>query len=88
MPPTNDRRPSDRQAERQGKRLMRPAPPFLGLAAVLAIIGVVLIIVAWGWAWALGIVLVVLAGPPAVIGIALGAAGVVTRWAAHDKPFA
>jgi len=67
---------------------MRPAPPFLGVAAVLAIIGIVLIIAAGGWAWALGIVLVALAGPPAVIGITLAATGVVTRWAARDRPFA
>ncbi|MGH2894730.1 MAG: hypothetical protein ACRDPM_15920 [Solirubrobacteraceae bacterium] len=87
MRPTTDR-PTKLQAERQGRRLMRPAAPFLALAACLTAAGVILIIVAWGWAWALGIVLVVLAGPPAVIGIALGAAGAVTRWAARDKPFA
>jgi uncharacterized membrane protein YdbT with pleckstrin-like domain len=81
-------RPLDRQAERQGRRLTRPAPPFLALATALAVAGIVLIIVAWGWAWALGIVLVALAGPPAVIGVALAAAGAVTRWAARDKPFA
>jgi predicted acyltransferase len=81
-------RPANRQAERQGRRLMRPAPPFLALASCLAVAGIVLIIVAWGWAWALGIVLVALAGPPAAIGIGLAAAGAVTRWAARDKPFA
>jgi uncharacterized membrane protein YdbT with pleckstrin-like domain len=81
-------RPLDRETDRQGRRLMRPAPPFLALAAVLAVAGIVLIIVASGWAWALGIVLVALAGPPTVIGITLAVAGGVTRWAARDKPFA
>ena len=78
----------DRRTDRLGRRLMRPAPPFLALACCLAVAGVILLIVAWGWAWALGIVLVALAGPPAVIGISLAAAGAVTRWAARDKPFA
>lgn len=80
--------PLDRQTDRQGRRLMRPAPPFLALAAVLAVAGIVLIILAGGWAWALGIVLVVLAGPPAAIGIALAVVGGVARWAARGKPFA
>jgi hypothetical protein len=78
----------DGETDRQGRRLMRPAPPFLALAAVLAVIGIVLISVAGGWAWALGIVLLALAGPPAVVGITLGAVGGVARWAARDKPFA
>jgi uncharacterized membrane protein YdbT with pleckstrin-like domain len=78
----------DRQSDRQGRRLMRPAPPFLLIASALAVVGIVLLILTSGWAWALGIVLVALAGPPAVIGTGLLAAGAVTRWAARDKPFA
>lgn len=68
--------------------MMRPAPPFLLIAALLAAVGVLLLIVASGWLWALGIVLVVLAGPPAVVGVGLLAVGGVSRWAARDKPFA
>ena len=52
----------DRRTDRLGRRLMRPAPPFLALACCLTVAGVILLIVAWGWAWALGIVLVALAG--------------------------
>lgn len=87
MSPTTHH-PIDRRAERQGRRLMRPAPPFLLLACCLAVVGIILLILTSGWAWALGLVLLVLAGLPAVIGISLLAAGVVTRWAARDKPFA
>ena len=68
--------------------MMQPAPPFLLIAAVLAVAGIVLLIVASGWLWAVGIVLVVLAGPPAVVGVSLLAVGGVSRWAARDKPFA
>jgi hypothetical protein len=68
--------------------MMRPAPPFLLIAALLAAVGVVLLIVASGWLWAVGIVLVVLAGPPAVVGGSLLGVGGVSRWAARDKPFA
>jgi MFS family permease len=85
-PPGNP--PTDRGADRQGRRLMRPAPPFLLLASCLAVVGIVLLIFTSGWAWALGIVLIALAGPPAAIGIALATAGAITRWAAHSKPFA
>jgi hypothetical protein len=87
MSPTTDHR-IDRRADRHGQRLMRPAPPFLLMASCLAVVGIVLLILTSGWAWALGLVLVVLAGLPAVVGISLVAAGAVTRWAAHDKPFA
>ena len=87
MAPINEP-PVDRQTERQGQRLMRPAPPFLLAAALLAVVGIILLIVASGWAWALGIVLVFLAGIPAVVGGCLLGAGAVTRWAARDKPFA
>lgn len=87
MHPTTDHQ-LDRRADRQGRRLMRPAPPFLLIASGLAVVGIILLILTSGWAWALGLVLVVLAGLPAVVGISLLAAGAVTRWAARDRPFA
>ncbi len=67
---------------------MRPAGPFLLLSGTLAVTGVVLLLVAGGWLWALGLVLVVLAGLPAVVGGSLLVAGGVARWAARDRPFA
>jgi hypothetical protein len=81
-------RPSDPQLERQGRKLSRPAGPFLLIATSLAVVGVVLLIVGHSWVWALGIVLVVLAGLPAVVGIALLGAAAVARWAARRQPFA
>ncbi len=78
----------DRQSDRQGRRLMRPAPRFLVIASALAVVGIVLLVLTSGWAWALGIVLVALAGVPAAVGAGLLAAGAVARWAARDKPFA
>jgi hypothetical protein len=86
MPAT--RRVADPDLERQGRRLIRPAWPFLALAAVLAIIGIVLVVSAGGWAQALGIVLIALAGPPAAVGGGLLTTGGVSRWAARRKPFA
>jgi hypothetical protein len=87
MPPFHTR-VTEPELERHAHRLMRPAGPFLALAAGLAVVGVVLLIVAAGWAWALGLVLVVLAGPPAVVGLGLLAVGGVARWAARGRPFA
>ena len=76
------------ELERTGRRLKRPAGPFLAIAAVLVIVGVILLIVASGWAWALGIVLIVLALPLATVGGGLLSAAGVSRWAARRKPFA
>jgi hypothetical protein len=76
------------QLERQGQRLIRPAGPFLALTISLMVIGIVLLIATSGWAWALGLVLLVLSGPPAVVGLALLAVGAVSRWTARHKPFA
>ena len=67
---------------------MRPAPPFLVAASALGVVGIVLLVLTSGWAWALGIVLVALAGVPAVVGAGLLGAGAVARWAARGKPFA
>jgi hypothetical protein len=68
--------------------MMKPAGPFLLVAAGLAVIGIVLLIVASGVLWVLGVVLVVLAGLPALVGGGLLAAGGVSRWSARGKPFA
>ncbi len=68
--------------------MARPSLPFLAIALGLAVVGVVLLIVGSSWVWALGLVLVVLAGIPAVVGLGLLAVAAVSRWAARDRPFA
>lgn len=76
------------ELERSGRRLARPSGHFLAIAAAFAVCGVVLLIIGGSWVWVLGIVLVVLAGPPAVVGLGLLAASSVARWAARRRPFA
>jgi hypothetical protein len=76
------------ELERQGRRLGRPGWWFLLLAAVIAVPGVVLIIFTDGWAHAIGVVLVVLAGSPAVVAAALLLSSLVARWAARHRSFA
>ncbi len=78
----------DRQLERQSRRMARPSLRFFVIGLAFAVLGVVLIIFGSSWVWALGIVLVVLAGPPAVVAFALLAAAAVSRWAARERPFA
>jgi hypothetical protein len=76
------------ELERQGRRLGRPGWWFLLLAVFIAVPGVVLIVLTHGWAHALGIVLVALAGPPAVVATALLPSSLVARWAARHRSFA
>jgi uncharacterized membrane protein YdbT with pleckstrin-like domain len=76
------------ELERQGRRLGRPGWWFLFLAALIALPGVVLIILTQGWAHAIGVILVVLAGPPAVVATALLLSSLVARWAARHRSFA
>jgi hypothetical protein len=76
------------ELERQGRRLGRPGWWFLLLAAVIAVPGVVLIILTHGWAHAIGVVLLVLAGPPAVVATGLLLSSLVARWAARHRSFA
>jgi uncharacterized membrane protein YdbT with pleckstrin-like domain len=79
---------TDRELERQSRRFARPSRPFVAVAAVLAVAGIILLIVGGGLVWLLGIVLIALAGPPAIVGVALLCAAAVSRWAARDRPFA
>lgn len=76
------------ELERQGRRLGRPSWWFLALAALLAIPGILLVAFTSSWALALGIVLLALSGPPAVIGLGLLISSVVSRWAARHRSFA
>ncbi|MGB0096897.1 MAG: hypothetical protein WBP81_30695 [Solirubrobacteraceae bacterium] len=79
---------ADPRLERQGRSLTKPAPPFLMGAGVLLVVGIVLMLVGNRWLWDIGLVLVFLAGIPLVVGAALLAAGLVSRWAARHRPFA
>jgi uncharacterized membrane protein len=76
------------QLERQGRRLGRPAWWFFALAALLAVPGTLLIVLAHSWALALGAILLALAGPPALVGAGLLVSSVVSRWAARHRSFA
>lgn len=78
----------DPELEAQGRRLAVPAPRFLAAAVAVAGPGLVLLLLGHSWVFALGVTLVVLAGPPAAIGLALVAASGVSRWAARRRPFA
>ena len=76
------------ELERQGRRLGRPGWWFLLLAVFIALPGLVLIVLTHGSGHALGIVLVVLAGPPAVVATALLLSSLAARWAARHRSFA
>jgi hypothetical protein len=78
----------DRQLERQGIRLGRPAIGFIAFASLLAVPGLVLVLVGSSWVLSFGIVLLALAIVPAVIGGALLLSSFVSRWAARRKLFA
>ncbi len=75
----------DRELERQGKRMQRPAMRFLGIALVLAVIGVIVIVVG---PLGVGAVFLLLACIPASIGVALLVSSGFARWAARHKLFA
>lgn len=79
---------ADPELERQGRRLSAPVSRFLLIALALAVPGLVLVILGSSWVFAIGIVLVALAGPPAVVGVALLVSSAVSRWAARRRPFA
>jgi hypothetical protein len=78
----------DRELERQGRRMIRPAIRFLVIAGVLAIAGVVLIVIGQVWSFAFGLAVLLLATVPATVGVGLLTGGAVARWAARHKLFA
>ena len=60
----------------------------LVIGAVLAVVGIVLILIGHGWSVGVGIAVLLLAGGPLVIGFGLLSGGAVARWAARHKLFA
>ena len=61
--------------------------PFLLIAALVAAPGALLILLGDGWMDPVGIAFVTLALVPAMAAIGLLVSGVVSWWAARDKPF-
>jgi hypothetical protein len=78
----------DRELERQGKRMIGPAVRFIAIAAVLAVVGVVLIVIGHGWSIGVGVAILLLASVPGFVGFGLLTGGAVARWAARHKLFA
>lgn len=78
----------DRELDRQGRRLGRPGRWLILLAVLLAAPGLLLLVVGSGATHGVGIVLVSLAGAPALVGLGLLLANAVAWWSARDKPFA
>jgi hypothetical protein len=78
----------DRELERQGRRMIGPAIRFIAIGAVLAIVGIVLILIGHGWSIAFGIAALLLGSVPGTIGFGLLTGGSVARWAARHNLFA
>jgi hypothetical protein len=78
----------DRHLERQGRALGRPGWRLIGLSALLAIPGAVLVAIDSGWSLGFGIALLAIGGGPAIVGIALLGASAIARWAARHRLFA
>lgn len=78
----------DRELERQGRRLIAPSPWLLLVGGVIAIIGAVFVIIGTGFLFGLGLALLVIGGGPAIVGLGLLLAGVISRWAARHRSFA
>jgi hypothetical protein len=74
--------------ERAGRRFGHTAGWFIGLAAIFAVPGIVLVLIGTGWSIAFGAAALLLASIPAVIGIGLLVSALVARWSARHRSFA
>ena len=74
--------------ERQGRRLGHSGGWFLLLAVLIAIPGVLLVVLGGTMASGVGVVVLVLASAPAIVGIGLLVSSAVARWSARHKLFA
>ena len=61
----------DRQLERHGRRMVHPALRFLGTAAAIALVGIVILVIDAGWSLGVGIAVLLIASIPAVVGVGL-----------------
>ena len=78
----------DRELERQGRRMVSPALRFLAIAAVIAIVGVVILVIGASWSLGVGLAVLLIASIPAVLAVGLLTSSAVARWAARHKLFA
>jgi hypothetical protein len=85
MSVTNQNSVKDRELERQGKRMERPAVRFLLAALIVAIPGVIVLITG---PLGIGAAILLLACVPGTVGIALLVSSGFARWAARHKLFA
>lgn len=79
---------ADHGLDRQGRRLAAPAVRFVLIALALAVPGAMMVILGQTWVFAIGIGLVALATPFALVAIGLLGSSAVARWAARHRPFA
>jgi hypothetical protein len=78
----------DRELERQGRRMVHPALRLMGIAATIAVVGIVVLVIGASWSLGIGLALLLLASIPAVLGVGLLTSSAVARWAARHKLFA
>jgi uncharacterized membrane protein len=78
---------SERQLERQGRRLGSSGGRFALLGLLIAIPGIVLIVIG-GSALGFGLAVLGIAAIPGIIGIGMLLSSVVARWSARHKSFA
>jgi CHASE2 domain-containing sensor protein len=74
--------------EPHGRQLSKPSIVFGLVAIALVVLGVVLLVAGSSWVPAVGIVLIALAGLPAVIGFGRLSNAAISRRAARRRPFA
>lgn len=74
--------------ERAGRRFGHTAGWFIGLTALFAVPGIVLLLIGTGWSIAFGAAALLLACIPGVIAVSLLVSAVVARWSARHRSFA
>ena len=79
---------ADPEDEPHGRQLSKPSVVFGLVAIALVVLGVVLLVAGNSWVPAVGIVLIALAGLPAVIGFGRLSYAAMSYRAARRRPFA
>ena len=78
----------ERELERQSRVLGHSGLWFVAIAVILAVPGIVLVVFTDAWAMAIGIVILAIAGGPAVVGVGLLVSSRVAQWSARHGSFA